>query len=114
MLNDIYKSIGANGIERNFCIMGGEPVCEENLLLTLMVLQNVKLRYPDVKVYIWTGYYYEDLLKMSDSKVHLILELADFLIDGPYMENQRDISLKMRGSPNQSIIDLKEKRNVGN
>ena len=94
--------------------MGGEPLCEENLLLTLMVLQNVKLRYPDVKAYIWTGYYYEDLLKMSDSKVHLILELADFLIDGPYMENQRDISLKMRGSSNQSIINLKEKQNVGN
>ena len=114
VLNDIYKSIGANGIERNFCIMGGEPLCEENLLLTLMVLQNVKLRYPDVKVYIWTGYYYKDLLKMSDSKVHLILEMADFLIDGPYMENQRDISLKMRGSSNQSIINLKENRNVGN
>lgn len=114
VLNDIYKSIGANGIERNFCIMGGEPLCEENLLLTLMVLQNVKLRYPDIKVYIWTGYYYEDLLKMSDSKVPLILELADFLIDGPYMENQRDISLRMRGSSNQSIINLKEKRNVGN
>lgn len=114
VLNEIYQALRANGVERSFSIMGGEPLCEENLLLTLMVLQNVKLRYPDVKVYIWTGYYYEDLLKMSDSKIPLILELTDFLIDGPYMENQRDISLKMRGSSNQSIINLKEKQNVGN
>ena len=114
VLNDIYKSIGANGIERNFCIMGGEPLCEENLLLTLMVLQNVKLRFPEIKTYIWTGYYYEELLKKNDPKIQLILEIADFLIDGPYVEYRKDITLKMRGSSNQSIIDLKEKRNVGN
>ena len=109
MLNDIYKSIGANGIERNFCIMGGEPLCEENLLLTLMVLQNVKLRYPDVKAYIWTGYYYEDLLKSSNPKIPLILKEIDVLIDGPFIKSLRDITLKMRGSLNQRIIDLTKK-----
>ena len=114
VLNDIYKSIGANGIERNFCIMGGEPLCEENLLLTLMVLQNVKLRYPDVKAYIWTGYYYEDLLKSNDPKVPLILKEVDVLIDGPFVKSLRDITLKMRGSSNQNIINLKENQNVGN
>ena len=94
--------------------MGGEPLCEENLLLTLMILQNVKLRFPEIKTYIWTGYYYEELLKKNNPKIQLILEIADFLIDGPYVEYRKDITLKMRGSSNQSIIDLKEKRNVGN
>lgn len=86
-------------------------MCEQNLFLTCMVLQNVKARFPKVKVYLWTGYYYEDLLKMSDPKVHLILDMVDVLIDGPYEESKRDITLKMRGSSNQSIINLKENEN---
>ena len=86
-------------------------MCEQNLFLTYMVLQNVKARFPKVKVYLWTGYYYEDLLKMSDPKVHLILDMVDILIDGPYEESKRDITLKMRGSSNQSIINLKENEN---
>lgn len=111
VLNEIYEALQANGIERSFSIMGGEPMCEENLFLTCMVLQNVRLRYPDVKVYLWTGYYYEELLKKSDPKIKLILDMVDVLIDGPYIEARRDITLQMRGSSNQSIIDLKEKRN---
>ncbi len=110
-LNDIYKSIDANGVNRNFCIMGGEPMCEENLFLTCMVLQNVKNHFPQIKTYLWTGYYYDQLLKMSDPKVGLILDMVDVLIDGPYIENKRDVTLQMRGSSNQNIIDLKERDN---
>ena len=113
-LDDIIDSLDANGIERSFCIMGGEPMCQENLFLTYFVLRYVKLYRPNVKAYIWTGYYYEDLLKMGDPKVRLILEDADYLIDGPYIEALRDVSLPMRGSSNQSVIDLKEKRNGRN
>lgn len=111
VLYEIYEALGANNIERSFCIMGGEPMCEQNLFLTCMVLQNVKLHFPQTKVYLWTGYYYEDLLKMTDPKVKMILDMTDILIDGPYEEHNRDISLQMRGSSNQTIIDLKEKRN---
>lgn len=111
VLNEIYEALSANGVERSFSIMGGEPLCAENLLLTCMVLQNVKLKFPEVKIYLWTGYYYEELLKMTDPKIKIILEMVDVLIDGPYIEAQRDVSLKMRGSSNQNIINLKEKRN---
>ena len=47
---------------------------------------------------------------MTDPKVKMILDMTDILIDGPYEEHNRDISLQMRGSSNQSIIDLWEKR----
>ena len=107
VLNDIYKALEANGITRNFCIMGGEPLCVENTFLTYMVLKNVKEHFPNIKTYIWTGYYYEDLLKLHDSRVKQILELTDVLIDGPYIEAERNTTLKMRGSDNQSIIYLK-------
>lgn len=94
--------------------MGGEPLCEENTLLVLMTLQYVKQRFPKTKVYIWTGYYYDELLKKNDPKIPLILDLADYLIDGPYVESMRDLSLQMRGSSNQSIIELKENDNGRN
>lgn len=91
--------------------MGGEPLCEENAFLTSLVLINVKKYLPNVKTYLWTGYYYEDLAKSTDPRIKTALRLTDVLIDGPYIEAKRDITLPMRGSSNQSIINLKELRN---
>jgi anaerobic ribonucleoside-triphosphate reductase activating protein len=84
VLEEIYEALSANGIQRSFCIMGGEPLCEENLFLTHLVLQGVKTRFPEVKIYIWTGYYYEDLIATFNPRVQNILEMTDVLIDGPY------------------------------
>ena len=108
ILNNIVAGLTKNGIKRSFCIMGGEPLCEQNTLLTLMTIQYVKQRLPEVKIYLWTGYYYEELLKSSDPKISLILKEVDVLIDGPFVNSLRDITLKMRGSSNQNIINLKE------
>lgn len=105
-LDEIISALTANGIERSLAIMGGEPLCGENTFLTYLVIKTVKEKLPDTKVYIWTGYYYEDLMKNHDSRVMQIFELTDVLIDGPYVEEFRDITLPMRGSSNQSIIDL--------
>lgn len=89
--------------------MGGEPLCEQNQLLTLLLINTVKEKLPDTKIYIWTGYYYVDLVKQTtNGKLQEILKKADVLIDGPYIQSQRDITLSMRGSKNQSIINLKE------
>ena len=111
VLEEIYEALRANKINRNFCIMGGEPLCEENLFLTLMVLTEVKNHFPNTKIYLWTGYYYDELKKRTDSKTSLILDKVDVLIDGPYEETLRDITLKMRGSSNQNIIELKNLKN---
>lgn len=108
VLRKIVTGLTKNGIKRSFCIMGGEPLCEQNTLLTLMTIQYVKQHLPEVKIYLWTGYYYEELLKSSDPKIPLILKEVDVLIDGPFVKSLRDITLKMRGSSNQNIIDLKE------
>lgn len=108
-LTDIITALTANGIERSLAVMGGEPLCQENSFLTYLVIKTVKEKLPNTKVYIWTGYYYEDLLKKHDPRIAQILELTDVLIDGPYVEKLRDITLLMRGSSNQSIIDLTKK-----
>ena len=89
--------------------MGGEPLCEQNQLLTLLLINTIKEKLPNTKIYVWTGYYYDDLIKQTtNGKLQEILRKADVLIDGPYIQSQRDITLSMRGSKNQSIINLKE------
>lgn len=108
-LERIISALTAQGIRRDLCIMGGEPLCDENAFLTYLVISEVKKRIPDIKIYIWSGYTYEELEKRSHPQVKLALELADVLIDGPYIAAERDLTLPMRGSRNQRIIDLSEK-----
>jgi anaerobic ribonucleoside-triphosphate reductase activating protein len=103
---DIKQALRANGIKRNLAIMGGEPLCEDNLFLTNLVIESVKKDLPDTKVYIWTGYTYEELIleEGSSSLLNNILSNTDCLIDGPYIDSERDITLHMRGSRNQRIL----------
>ena len=108
VLEEIYDALRANKVARSFCIMGGEPLCEENLFLTLLVLKEVRQHFPQVKTYLWTGYYYNDLIRKSSPYIAQILDLVDVLIDGPYIESKRDITLPLRGSSNQSIINLRK------
>lgn len=109
VLDKIYNGLNANGIHRPLCIMGGEPLCQENLFLTNLVVSEVKNKFPDQDIYLWTGYKYEDLLESTDPKMKHILSNIICLIDGPYIEELRDITLPMRGSSNQRVIYLKEK-----
>jgi anaerobic ribonucleoside-triphosphate reductase activating protein len=105
-LQSIIDGLTAQGVQRNFCVMGGEPLCYENSYLTAAVVTAVKQQVPDAKIYVWTGYTYERLLEIDCPHINTVLKLADVLIDGPYIEAERDITLPMRGSRNQRIIDL--------
>lgn len=105
-LNEIIEGLTANGIERSLCILGGEPLCPENEFLTHLIISSVKEKLPNVKVYIWSGYTYEELQSRNDERLKQIFEFTNVLIDGPYIEALRDITLPMRGSSNQNIIYL--------
>ena len=108
-LNEIISALTAQNIHRDLCIMGGEPLCDANAFLTRLVIQEVKKHVPGAKIYIWSGYTYEELKSRSNPHVLDSLRLADVLIDGPYIEAERDVTLEMRGSRNQRVIDLSEK-----
>lgn len=105
-INNIITALKANGVQRNFCVMGGEPLHPNNRFLTNLVISEVKKVYPDIKVYLWTGYVYEKLVDKDEKLLQNIFRNVDVLIDGPFIMEERDITLPMRGSRNQRIIKL--------
>ena len=107
---ELVESLTANGVQRNLSIMGGEPLCQENLFLTNLIISHVKSKLPDIEIYVWTGYTYEELLRRHDKRTTDILDKIDYLIDGPFILAERDITLAMRGSRNQRILNMKEMR----
>lgn len=110
ILNKIVEGLTAQGIQRNFCLMGGEPLCPENIFLSYLIVSTVKEKVPGAKIYVWTGYTYEDLVAQNNKHTMMLLKVTDVLIDGPYMEECRNVTLEMRGSSNQRIIDLTKMR----
>ena len=106
----IVKALSANNTQRNFSILGGEPLCEQNKEDVLTILASVRMAYPHIKIFLWTGYIYEKLIEENDDTIKNILSKVDVLIDGPFIEKERDISLYLRGSRNQRVIDLKQMR----
>ena len=87
-----------------------EKVNQEALI---PLLEKVKKEYPDKSIWCYTGYTYDkDLVK--GGKVYTpfteeMLSYIDTLVDGQFIESQKDITLKFRGSANQRILDLNEK-----
>lgn len=100
----IIKAICANNITRNFSVLGGEPLCKENLEEVDKIITSVRTAFPQIKIFVWTGYLLEDLKKKRNDKINHILSQIDVLIDGPYIDTERDITLELRGSRNQRVL----------
>ena len=73
VIDDVINSLNANGVERSLCVMGGEPLCDENLEVTDLIISEVLKVYPDKEVYIWTGYTYEELLERNSELLNKML-----------------------------------------
>ncbi len=81
-------------------ILGGDPMEPENQVALLPFIRRVKEELPDRDIWIYTGYLLE---KIKESP---LLPYADVVVDGPFVEAEKDISLAFRGSANQRIIHL--------
>lgn len=100
----IIKAICANGITRNFSVLGGEPLCDKNLDEVDKIITGVRTAYPQIKIFVWTGYILEELKEKKNDKINHILSQIDVLIDGPFIQAERDITLELRGSRNQRVL----------
>lgn len=103
----ILNAISENNIKRNFSVLGGEPLAEYNKNIVNDIVNKVRKKYPDIKIYLWTGYYLDELKTKNDKIINEILSNIDYLIDGRFELDKRDITLYLRGSSNQSVISLK-------
>ena len=105
--NVIYQWLSKPYI-KGLTISGGDPLDRnDNELLEIFNLcKYIKTNFPEKDIWIYTGYVYENLVKSQ----RRVLEYCDILVDGPYVESKRDLSLAFRGSSNQRIIDLHEKK----
>jgi len=103
----IKDAIFANGITRNFSVLGGEPLCDENLDLVYDIVKYVKELSSDIKIYLWTGYTLENLIERSEEKTIIkdIVNMLDVMIDGRFEEDKMSRTLYLRGSRNQRIIN---------
>ena len=93
-------------------VLGGEPMEPANQRALLPFLRRVRDRFGDAKtVWVYTGCVLETELKAESrwrtEVTDELLSLVDVLVDGPFVEELKDISLKFRGSSNQRILDLR-------
>lgn len=94
---EIIEAISANGIQRNFSVLGGEPLTLYNLEMTEDIVRSVRAAYPDIKIYLWTGYSFENVSHPD------IFKYIDVIIDGRFIKDLKNLNLKLRGSSNQRI-----------
>jgi anaerobic ribonucleoside-triphosphate reductase activating protein len=107
-VRQVIEKINKNGVMRTLCILGGEPLCNENLGDVLRLIGWCKLDRPDLKIYVWTGYTIEELEARDDDDVRAVLKNITCLIDGRYEQDKRDITLPLRGSSNQRVIMMED------
>ena len=88
---------------RNFSLLGGDPLHSKNILTSIKILSKIKEVYPHITTYVWTGYLYEDLLEQYGEDLFIDI---DVLIDGKFEIDKKDLTLKLRGSRNQRVIDI--------
>ncbi len=103
---EIVKKIAANPLLDGVTFSGGEPFCQGAPLTEIAD----KVHAMGLNVWVYSGNTFEELASSADENVKGLLNAADVLVDGEYMDELRDLSLKFRGSSNQRIIDLNKTR----
>ena len=110
-MQKILDAIDQNPLLDGVTFSGGEPLCQPEAFYKLAV--EVKKRNLNIMTY--TGYTYEELLEIGreDHWVADLLSLTDLLVDGRFVEAERDLTLLFRGSRNQRVIDMKKTLETG-
>lgn len=110
---------------RRISILGGEPLAEQNLDDVLSLVQQIRISFPEKTIWLYTGFKWDDIMcsfagLQADhvvsnekdieawEKRREIISLCDILVEGEYIDEQKDLTLKWRGSKNQNCIDVKQ------
>ena len=105
----IIDEISEDPLLKGVTFSGGEPFCQPKPLSLLAK----KIHQKKLDVTVFTGFTYEELIKKNDTDINALLDETDILIDGPFIQKEKDLTLTFRGSRNQRVIDMKKTRNLG-
>lgn len=110
--NNFFELINKPYIKR-VSILGGEPLANENVSDVYNLLVKIKDNFPDKDIWLYTGYKLESILNNPLRALNVslrkgIVEMCDVLVDGQYIDEVRDLTLKWCGSRNQRVIDVKK------
>lgn len=102
-------------------ILGGEPLADQNVQDVLNLVNKIRLLLPDKTIWLYTGYIWEYIFPeviTDDFNVNRflrqeIVKKCDIIVDGRYIDTQRDITLRWRGSSNQRVIDIQQSLKEG-
>lgn len=115
---DMILSLLAPDYINGLSLLGGEPFEPDNQRALLPFLKRVRAQYPDKTIWCYSGYTLEsDLLSESRARCEVtdeMLSCLDVLVDGEFIEEQKNISLAFRGSENQRVIDVPKTLASGN
>lgn len=100
---------------------GGHPLESQNVEETLSLIKEIKEKFPTKDIWLYTGYTFEEICELycnqaiyniyknvTELNIWSNLQYVDVLVDGKFIEEEKDITLKFRGSRNQRVIDLKK------
>ena len=110
-IKELYNSIIANPLLDGVTFSGGEPFCHAKKLALL----GKKLRELKLNIVTYTGYTFEQLMKLGNDNNGFkeLLAVTDILVDGRFVLGLKDLTLKFRGSSNQRIIDVQASLETG-
>lgn len=91
---------------------GGDPLHSANYQEIIKLAREVRERFPDKTQWLYTGYTFEYLTQYNDGR-DKIFDYIDVMVDGRFIEEQKDITLPFRGSTNQRLIDINQSKEIG-
>lgn len=104
--NEIIESIIKRPFISGITLSGGDPLHQNNISDVFNLIKKLKVKFPDKNIWIYTGYKIESIL--NDLLRRKIIEMCDVVVDGRYIDELKDLTLKFRGSRNQRLIDVKK------
>ena len=114
--NEILKSLEPSYVQ-GITLLGGDPFEEENQEALVPFMRKVKECYPDKNVWAYTWYVYDkDLIpggRKHTENTEELLSMIDILVDGPFVQEKKNLMLKFRGSENQRVLDMKKTLETG-
>ena len=117
-IEDEFMKLVSRPYIKRVSLLGGEPLADEIVLDIMRLINRIKTECPDKKIWCYTGYTWEQIFPIVNPYLNLtqaemtrqnVVKNCDILVDGRFVEEEKDLSLEFRGSKNQKIIDVKER-----